>query len=387
MNVPPKILAYSPSVSGGLAEYIRYQAAALEKAGAKVTCLVTPLYLSGRATELNQIKCLIDPPASGCRVVRKIKLAFGIVLNQFVLCRHVLRARPDLVLLDTYLEYLAPIWVWPHVVLARWFGMRYAATLHDPVRNFVVGPLWWHRLSVRLAYLPLDFVLIHSGLPTPSPVPSHVRVVQVPHGLFDIMGQTLNAGEVRLRWGVQAGQKVFLSFGYVRDGKNLDLAIKALVAVPQAFLVVAGSVASSKERPFAYYRNLAMHLGVADRCHFEEGFVADHELGGFFEAADFVLLTYDSSFFSQSGVLNIAAHSRKPVLASASPSPLIESVVKYALGIAVEPDSQEAVVNGMKRLLVDSFSPRWDDYEASACWAVNAQRVLEAAGLQLAKQP
>ena len=35
-----------------------------------------------------------------------------------------------------------------------------------------------------LAYLPLDFVLVHDKLPEPSPVPARVRVVQVPHGLY-----------------------------------------------------------------------------------------------------------------------------------------------------------------------------------------------------------
>ena len=165
-------------------------------------------------------------------------------------------------------------------------------TLHDPVRNYQVGPAWWHKLSVRLAYLPLDFVLVHDQLPEPSPVPARVRVVQVPHGLYEISGPPVNAEEIRRSWGVKAGQKVFLAFGYVRDGKNLDLAVRALAGVPEAFLVVAGSVASTKDKPFAFYRELAAQLGVLDRCHFAEGFVADDELGKYFAGADFVLLTY-----------------------------------------------------------------------------------------------
>jgi glycosyltransferase involved in cell wall biosynthesis len=167
----------------------------------------------------------------------------------------------------------------------------------------------------------------------------------------------------------------------VRDGKNLDMAMQALAEVPQAFLVVTGSVASGKEKPFAHYRELAAQLGVLDRCHFAEGFVADDELGKYFAGADFVLLTYAASFHSQSGVLNIAARARKPVLASAAPSPLIESVRKFQLGITVEPDSAAAVVAGMKQLLSAPPLPRWEEYEAVASWAVNAREVLQAAGL------
>jgi glycosyltransferase involved in cell wall biosynthesis len=382
MKAAPKILLFSPSTSGGIAEHTLYQAKALEKAGAKVTCLIAPSFLDGRPTGFETITCLSDPPAAGgSRLVKKVKMVWRLTADRFVLAWQIWKRRPELVLLDSYVEYFAPLWVWPHWLLARWCGICYAANLHDPVRNFAVGPAWWHKLSVRVAYLPLDFVLVHDKLQEPSPVPARVRVVQVPHGLYEISGQSVSAKEIRQSWGVKEEQKVFLAFGYVRDGKNLDLAVRALAQVPEAFLVVAGSVASTKDKPFAYYRELAAQLGVLERCHFVEGFVADDELGKYFAGTDFVLLTYASSFHSQSGVLNIAARARKPVLASASPSPLIESVRKFQLGITVEPDSLAAVVTGMQRLLAAPLSPKWEEYEAAASWSANAQGVLQAAGL------
>jgi glycosyltransferase involved in cell wall biosynthesis len=378
----PKILVFSPAVSGGVAEHTFYQGRALEHAGARVICLVAPSFLNGRPAGFETIPCLSDPPAEGgLRLLKKIKLLWGIVANQWVLARQVWKHRPDLVLLDSYLEYFSPLWVWPHVLLARVRGVRYAANLHDPVRSYAIGPAWWHRLSVRLAYLPLDFVLVHDQLSEPSPVPARVRVVEVPVGIYEISGPPVNAGDIRRSWGVPAGQKVFLAFGYVRDGKNLDLAVRALARVPEAFLVLAGSVASTKDKPFAWYRALADELGVANRCYFAEGFVADDELGKYFAGADYVLLTYASSFHSQSGVLNLAARARKPVLASASPSPLLESVRKFSLGIVVPPDSLTAVWEGMRQLLTTAPQPRWADYEAAAAWAVNARGILAAAGL------
>jgi glycosyltransferase involved in cell wall biosynthesis len=150
--------------------------------------------------------------------------------------------------------------------------------------------------------------------------------------------------------------------------------------VPHAFLVIAGSVASGKDKSFSYYRRLAEELGVAGRCRFVEGFLQQEELGRFFAGTDFVLLTYSASFHSQSGVLNVAAFARKPVLASAAPSPMIETVTRYALGVAVPPDSQEAVVEGMQRLLAGEPTPRWEEYDKAASWDVNARAVLQAAG-------
>jgi glycosyltransferase involved in cell wall biosynthesis len=379
---PATILIFSPTVGGGLAEYIFYQAGALEKAGAKVTCLVSPSFLNRRPAGFEKIICLSDPPAvGGPEPARKFKLIWGIVANRLMLAWQIWKRRPDLVLLDSYMEYFAPVWVWPHWLLARFWGTRYAANLHDPVRDYALGPAWWHRWSVRLAYLPLDFVLVHDQLPEPSPVPSRIRVVQVPHGLYEISGPPAGALEIRRQWGVKNGQKVFLAFGYVRDGKNLDLVVRALVQVPEAFLVVAGSVASIKDKPFAYYRELAAQQHVADRCYFAEGYVADDELGKYFAGTDFVLLTYAATFHSQSGVLNIAARARKPVLASAAPSPLIESVRKFRLGVTVESDSPAAVVTGMQQLLAEAPIPLWDDYEATASWATNAQSIFQAAGL------
>ena len=383
MKSKPEVLLFSPSVAGGIAEHTFYQAQALEKVGAKVICLVAPAFLGGRKTNFEKVICLAKPvSANGLQVVRKIKMAIQIIFDRLVLFWRIIKHWPDLVLMDSYVEYLSPFWVWPHWLLARIGRVRYAANLHDPVRNYVLGPKWWHRLSVRLAYLPLDFVLVHDKQPEPSLVPGCVRVVQVPHGLYEISMPDQDVACIRHDWGVKRDQKVFLAFGFVRDGKNLDLAVRALSAVPEAFLVVAGSVASSNDKSFAYYRSLATELGVAERCHFAERFVADAELGKFFLGADFVLLTYASSFHSQSGVLNIAIRARKPVLASASPSPLIEAVRKFQVGIAVEPDSATAVVNGMKQLLTAPPSPRWEDYEATSSWATNARGVLQAAGLE-----
>jgi glycosyltransferase involved in cell wall biosynthesis len=283
--------------------------------------------------------------------------------------------------MDSYVEYLSPLWIDPHIMLSRIFGFRYAANLHDPVRSYVIGPKWWHKLSVWLAYQPLDVVLIHHELADRSNVPKRVKVVVAPHGLYDVNLGDYDSQQVREGWGIKSGQKVFLSFGYVRDGKNLNLAIKALAEVTEAVLIVAGSIASTKDRPFSFYRGLADEVGVTDRCRFFEGFVSNEEMGRYFAGTDFMLLTYSASFHSQSGVLNLAAMARKQILASASPSPMIEAVTRFGLGVAVRPDSVEAIVDGMKKLYEGEMSPNWEGYEASASWDLNARRVLEAAGL------
>jgi glycosyltransferase involved in cell wall biosynthesis len=364
---------------GGIAEHTYYQANALVGQGASVTCLTSRSFLDERPTDFQRISCLPDPVVSGSGIVKKLRIAWRIILSRYVLAWQIIKQRPDLVLLDSYVEYLSPLWIDPHILLSRFFGFRYGANLHDPVRSYVIGPKWWHRLSVWLAYQPLDFVLVHHELPDRSVVPRRVKVVVAPHGLYVVNMGAFDPETVRKEWKIDAQQKVFLSLGYVRDGKNLDLAIKALEKVPEAVLVVAGSVASTKDKTFGYYRNLSRELGVTDRCRFFEGFLTDQELGKHFAGTDYVLLTYSSDFHSQSGVLNLAASARKPVLASASPSPLIQSVNRYRLGLSVEANSSKAIVDGMKSLIRDGCHPDWDGYEASASWEMNARRVLDEA--------
>lgn len=375
----PKILIFCPSAYGGIAEHTFYQTNALDKAGARVTCLVPPVFLNSRKTESETVVCLINPvTAGGQGIVHKMRLAWRIIANFWMLAWQVIKRRPDLVLLDSYVEYLSPFWVWPHWLLARVWGVKYAANLHDPVRSYAVGPAWWHRFSVRLAYLPLNFVIVHDESSESWPVPPRLRVVNAPVGMYEISAQPHDASTTRREWGVKVGQKVFLAFGFIRDGKNLDLVVRALTKVPEAFLVMAGSVASGNDKSFGFYRELAANLGVDDRCRFFEGFVTDADLGKYFACTDFVLLTYASSFHSQSGVLNLAARARKAVLASASRSPLIESVKKFNLGVTVEPDSVDAVAGGMGRLLTSAPSPHWEEYERAASWGANAKLILAA---------
>jgi glycosyltransferase involved in cell wall biosynthesis len=382
--MPPDILIFAPTAAGGLAEHVFYQARALQRAGADVLCLASREYLGGRVCPFPIRRVLaVPPPVGGSRWVRRTRHLAVTLANQFRLAWWVAKRRPRLVLLDSYIEYLSPLWIWPHVLLARCLGVRYAANLHDPVRDFQLGPAWWHRLSVRLAYVPLDSVLVHGRLPEPSPVPSSVRVFQVPVGVYDLPGPSRSRESVRSEWGAQSQHRVFLAAGYVRDGKNLDLVIRALCSVPDAFLVMAGTLQSGTEEPFAFYRQLASDLGVADRVHFHEGFIPDVEMGDYFAGSDFVVLTYSSAFHSQSGVLNIAVRARKPVLASASPGPLLESVNRFGLGVTIQPDNVEGIVEGMRQLLEGRLQPRWEAYEAYADWDANARGILEAAGLGL----
>jgi glycosyltransferase involved in cell wall biosynthesis len=188
---------------------------------------------------------------------------------------------------------------------------------------------------------------------------------------------------------------VFLAFGQIRDGKNLDLFLRAMTRLPNHVkLLVAGKGDSGSSRPPEFYQNLAEELGVADRCRWDIQRIPDKEVGDIFVACDVVLVTYSSKFRSASGVLNAAVSARKPVLASSGSGPLKTVVEKYHLGVFVEPDDLEEVLRGSRQLMDElapptthildtrhstldtCFPAAWDRYESDNSWKENATAVM-----------
>jgi glycosyltransferase involved in cell wall biosynthesis len=373
------IIIYSPTPVGGLAEHIHYQAEALSKKNKKILMLASPSFLECKQVSYPIEYCLLDMPAErNNRLINKVKSFIMFILNQYILSWYVLWRRPALVLLSSYVEYFSPFWILPHLLLSKFFGVKYAANLHDPIRNFILGPQWWHDFSVNLSYLPLSYVLVHQRLEQSSSVPKHIKIAEVPVGVYSVdTSHISNKETMRKNWKAPNHCKVFLSFGFVRDNKNIDLFMQAMVGFPDVFLVIAGKVASEQQKPLSFYQDLSQKLDITDRIYFFNDFVPNDLIASYFLAADFVLLCYSSSFFSQSGVLNIAAGVKKAVLASSNSSPLKDCVIKYGLGVFVEPDNIPALEYGIDKLLTNKLpSPKWSDYCNYASWDTNVSQLL-----------
>jgi hypothetical protein len=170
---------------------------------------------------------------------------------------------------------------------------------------------------------------------------------------------------------------LLLAFGHLRDAKNLDLVLRAMASHPDFYLLVAGKELSTTQHSAAYYQDLAVQLGVADRCRWRIGFVPEVEIGNLFEASDGILLTYNGRFRSASGVLNVAVQYRKPCLASGGAGNLKTSVTKYGLGLWIEPDDAAALVQGLSVWRKISRRPDWAGYERDNSWDRNAALVLQ----------
>lgn len=374
-----KLLYYCPFAGGGIVDYAFAQAAALAQAGTDLTFL-TVRTSAPRNNAFQTLPILEDetqPIPGWGRLVRRIRRARLIYENILRLRELIAREQLRYVLFGSYTEYAAPFW-------ARLLThcpdrtVRFAAMLHDPFRNYVVGPHWWHRKSVRDGYSFLRDVFVHEPIdPAEAGIPPHVRVSVVPHGPLDFPAPGESREDVRRRLGIPGGAKLLLSFGNIRDGKNLDLVIRSMKAYEGLWLLVAGREAGGVQRPLEYYRHLAESSGVGDRCRWFCDFIAAERVGDFFLAADLILLTYSRSFRSASGVLNAAVQFRKPCLASSGQGPLRTQVQRYRLGAWVEPDDEAAIGAGLGAFLRGFEEPWWNEYLKENSWRRNAELVLK----------
>ena len=268
-NSNTSILVFNMSSEGGLAEHVYYQAKTLEQMGYTVVCLSAPNFLKNRTAGFEIKKVLWEMPSVNmAKPLRRIVQLLSIVFNYYCLAFYIIKLKPGIVLIDSYREYLAPLWSFVIKFALSISKSTAVVNLHDPVRDNEIGPLWWHNWSVKKGFSFVHIALVHAPLPVAAKVPKRIQVVEVPVGVYEMRASTKNRDAIRAAWGAKPDDLVLLSFGFVRDNKNIDLLIEAIARTHQTFLVVAGRSQSSADKPFSFYENLAKQLGVWERCYF-----------------------------------------------------------------------------------------------------------------------
>ncbi|NJM99221.1 MAG: glycosyltransferase family 4 protein [Phormidesmis sp. RL_2_1] len=380
-----KLLYYSPASYGGLADYAHEQANALDSLGIEVILLCTPNYLNCRSPKYKCVPILrevsSEVAASKLVVLNKVLKAIYFIRNTLynisMLVSFIHKAHIQDVLFGSYAEYFAPLWAGSLKKLAK-SGVTFGAVVHDPVRDFVLGPLWWHRLSIAAGYSFLQLAFVHEAiqLDTVKPMPD-LKVTVIPHGPYAQAAPTESVAETRARLRLPIEAKVMLAFGHIRANKNLDLVIRAMVQVPDVHLVIAGKELQTEQNLVARYQQLAESLGVGDRCRWEIGFVDEPTVANLFNMADLILLTYSRSFYSASGVLNMAAGYQRACLVSAGTSALKSIAQQYQLGLWVEPDDVDAIIQGIKQWKQEPLKLNWPKFIEENSWHNNAQLVVK----------
>lgn len=374
-----KILLYCPFSKGGLADYAHLQANALVDQGIFVEMLVSPEYPLRSDRRYLLKRELQEPDLSVLKKgVIKSLFYFSLQLVGFYsLQKKIKKEQWSHVLLISYFEYFAPFWVPMLRALSR-SGVVFGAMVHEPVRDFIVGPNWWHRYCIRSAYSFIREVFVHEKITLDTGGGTiEARVTIIPQGTFEFVSPQRSAVQVREEWGIPNGGKLLLAFGHLRDNKNLDLLIQALKRFPEIYLLVAGNSQSSRDHDAEHYQKIAVSCGVSKQCRWDIRHIPEGIASDYFGACDLVVLPYRSSFLSASGVLSAAVGFRKPVLVSAGEGCLKEVMRDFAIGYWVEPEDLGALERGIEKWLHEPQEMNWDRYLKENSWEKNAMLVIE----------
>jgi len=151
--------------------------------------------------------------------------------------------------------------------------------------------------------------------------------------------------QTRGNFGYTPNNKVLLFFGYIRKYKGLDLLIDAMPdiikEIPEVRLLIVGEF---YDDPNPYIERIK-EIGVSDYVKIVNKFVSNEVVGEYYLASDVNILPYRSA--TQSGILNIAYGLLKPVIVT-NVGGLSEFVKDGNTGIIIEPNSPNAIANGVK---------------------------------------
>ena len=204
------LLYFCAASVGGIADYAHEQAKALAAEGAQVT-LLCPKDYPHSADGYQQLRQLSPHQPTASRWRSRTNVAKGIFWNFHLLYQAIKKGDFPKVLLATYSEYLAPIWAWRFRQLQK-KGIHFSAIVHDPVRDYVVGPLWWHEKSIQAGYSFLTHGFVHHEIKLP------VATTVIPHGPLSFPSAKKKRAELDLPEEVP----LYLAFGHLRETRTLN---------------------------------------------------------------------------------------------------------------------------------------------------------------------
>lgn len=341
-----KIIAIGPAYPyrGGIAAFNERLSKEFAARGADVSVrtftLQYPSFLFPGKTQFST-----DPAPEGLDIVRSINSINP--LSWIKTGVQVARMKPDMVLIQYWLPYMAPALGTIARIIRRLSGAKVIAVLHNMIpHEHKPGDKIFSRYFCGSVdgFTALSESVLNDVKTFDQSKP---RVLN-PHPLYDNFGALEDREEACRHLGLDPGVRYLLFFGLIRDYKGLDIMIEALadkgICERDDFkLIVAGEFYSHPEK----YLGLAKDKGVDERIIWRTEYVPDSEVRYYFSAAEMMVLPYKSA--TQSGVTQIAYHFEKPMLIT-DVGGLAETVPDGVSGYVVAPDSK-SVAEGIRRQL------------------------------------
>lgn len=192
------------------------------------------------------------------------------------------------------------------------------------------------------------------------------------HPLYDHFGLKISKKEARKKLNLPESKKIILYFGFIRDYKGVDLAIKAMKQLSSDYhLVIAGEVYGN----FDKYTTLINELDVNSKISLFTHYISDDETPYFFSSADVCLLPYKSA--TQSGIAAISYHFDLPLIAT-DVGGLSEMIEPYNSGMIVEKADESFIAKKIEEYFSigpEYFAANIAEYKSRANWEALAKSI------------
>lgn len=365
------VLFYLYFPGGGIGRYTARLMPELTELGHAVSAAVVPEF---EWQDSDAYECWPNLMSISHRLppIRKAKFLLGQLVNPKRLAQFAKISQPDVIHICNINHLSFPFWK----NRIQRLKVPIVASAHDVKRAKAIISRSWEERQLKAFYRFATHLFVHSNsqkeeLADFANVPES-NITVVPHGPYDYPSTTRKREEIRRELGIQPNTKLGLSFGLVRDEKNVDGLIRALVNLPDEYqILVAGSTVSG-HRPIEHYQQLADELGVTSQVHFRSGYVPDNEVADLFTASDWIALTYKTNFSSQSGVLNSAVNYERPILATPAPA-FTESLTEFSIGELCDGDKPDDIRSGLMRLFSNERAYEFPAYRRHHSWTRNAE--------------
>ncbi|HEY49182.1 MAG TPA: glycosyltransferase family 4 protein [Dehalococcoidia bacterium] len=177
------------------------------------------------------------------------------------------------------------------------------------------------------------------------------RVEVVLHGVDKADGNILKS-EARRYLGLPEDKAVFLHFGALHPGKDIEVVVAAMRDISDVLLVHAGKVATAINM-----QDLVKRGGLQGRMIIRDYYIPAVEKQYYFTAADAVILSYKKDFVQTASVLWEAAKYGVPAIAS-DVGELGELVERYKIGSVFQAEDAASLRDELSRFLGSSPSER-----------------------------
>ncbi len=200
----------------------------------------------------------------------------------------------------------------------RQAGVKIVAHLHS---TFTAEP------ALQGLVQSVDAVVTHTAANRLEAIANGAPAAQtfvIPHGV--VTAKALNKEATRKRVGVEAHERMLVTFGFIQPHKGIEGLIEAVAHLCQRGVPARGFVlgAPHREDPngASYLNELqgyASKLGVADRIRFETRFLPAPEVSELLASSDLVFMNYGSRHYEASGAAATALGAGALVATSVAP--------------------------------------------------------------------